>query len=383
MIMQTMQPTLRNGRNIWDRIHMPLQEFQGRIESLRKTMGARGIDALLAYGHAFDDYGNPCYLSHYMIRLPKGFLVALTLDEVALFFEGAARGLASAKRLTWVEDVRPCPDTSRECAKFLEEKSLTASKIGLAGVDEWMPQDQRQFLGEALEGCTLVDAGPLLREMRMIKSDRELDQIRRASRIVKTVFEKLGSSAFPDHNERVLEAMIIREARLEGAEDVRVLFGRPGQNDWALHPAGDESLETGEGLIIYLALVYERYWSEAARTFRVETRALAVPDLQGPEALYGELAGCLRPGMAISGCWGEITAKMEESGRDFISDYGPGQGIGLSPREWPILDQEAPGTLENGICLTLRFCMRDETLGSIMMGNTMAVTEGGIAVLTA
>ena len=381
--MQTMQPTLRNGRNIWDRIHMPLQEFQGRIESLRKTMGARGIDALLAYGHAFDDYGNPCYLSHYMIRLPKGFLVALTLDEVALFFEGASRGLASAKRLTWVEDVRPCPDISRECAKFLEEKSLTASKIGLAGIDEWMPQDQRQFLGEALESGTLVDAGPLLREMRMIKSDRELDQIRRASRIVRTVFEKLEGLTVSGLSERALEAAMIREARLEGAEDVRVLFGRPEQEDWALHPAGEDSLNNNGALIIVLSLVYERYWSEAVRTFRVEGDALAVPDLQASETLYGELAGCLRPGMALSECWGEISAKMEESGRDFISDYGPGQGIGLSPREWPILDQAAPGTLENGICLTLRFCMRDETLGSIMMGNTMAVTEKGIEVLTA
>ena len=381
--MQTMQPTLRNGRNIWDRIHMPLQEFQGRIESLRKTMGARGIDALLAYGHAFDDYGNPCYLSHYMIRLPKGFLVALTLDEVALFFERASRGLASAKRLTWVEDVRPCPDISRECAKFLEEKSLTASKIGLAGIDEWMPQDQRQFLGEALESGTLVDAGPLLREMRMIKSDRELDQIRRASRIVRTVFEKLEGLTVSGLSERALEAAMIREARLEGAEDVRVLFGRPEQEDWALHPAGEDSLNNNGALIIVLSLVYERYWSEAVRTFRVEGDALAVPDLQASETLYGELAGCLRPGMALSECWGEISAKMEESGRDFISDYGPGQGIGLSPREWPILDQAAPGTLENGICLTLRFCMRDETLGAVMMGNTMAVTEKGVEVLTA
>ena len=381
--MQTMQPTLRNGRNIWDRIHMPLQEFRGRIESLRKTMRARGIDALLAYGHAFDHYGNPCYLSNYMIRLPKGFLVALTLDEIALFFEGAARGLASAKRLTWVEDVRPCPDISQDCVKFLEEKSLTASKIGLAGIDEWMPQDQRQFLGEALEGCTLVDAGPFLREMRMIKSDRELDQIRRASRIVRTVFEKLEGLTVSGLSERALEAAMIKEARLDGAEDVRFLFGRPGQEDWALHPAGEDSLNKNGALIIVLALVYERYWSEAVRTFRVEGNALAVPDLKASEALYRELTDCVLPGKPVSKCYQDLMAKIEAGDGDYIPEYGLGRGIGLSPGEWPLLEHEATVDLERGMCLTLRLCMRDETLGSIMMGNTIAVTEKGIEVLTA
>jgi len=381
--MQTMQPTLRNGRNIWGRINMPFEEFQGRIDILRGKMTDHRIDILLAYGYAFNDYGNPCYLSNYVIRLPRGSLVVLSPDDVALFFEGASRGLPSAKRLTWVEDVRPCPDISKACVSYLEEKSLTESRIGLAGVDEWMPYDQRQFLINALKKCTFVDSQPFFRDMRIIKSERELDQIRRASHIVNKVFEKLDSATLPGLIERALEATIIKEARLEGAEDVRVLFGLPRQKNWALRPAGEESLPAGESLIIYLALVYERYWSAAARTLQIEDHILKIPQLEAWQSFYSELTDCLQPGKDIATCRRDILARIEKHDTDFIFDYGLGQGIGLSPEEGPWLDETAGGSLESGMCMALHPCMRDATLGAVMIGNTLVVSERGIEVLTA
>jgi len=381
--MHTMQPTLRNGRNIWDRINMPMEEFQGRIDILKEKMTEHQLDILLCYGYAFNNYGNPCYLSNYVIRLPRGTLVALTPDDVVLFFEGASRGLPSAKRLTWIKDVRPCPDISKACVGYLEEKSLTESRIGLAGVDEWMPYDQRQFLTNALKECTFVNCQPFFRDMRIIKSARELDQIRRASRIVNAVFEKLTSSAFPTLLEREFEATIIKEARLEGAEDVRILFGLPRQQNWALRPAGEGSLPAGESLVIFLALVYERYWSAAARTFQIEGHALKMPELERWQAFYNELADCLQPGKDIAACRQDILARIQKHHTDFISDFGLGQGIGLSPEEGPWLNATADGILESGMCLTLHPCMQDANLGAVMIGNTLAVSQNGLEVLTA
>jgi Xaa-Pro aminopeptidase len=383
MIMQTMQPTLRNGRSVWSPINMPLEEFQDRIDTLRVKMADHRINVLLAYGYAFNHYGNPCYLSNYVIRLPRGALVALTPGDIALFFEGASRGLPSAKKLTWIEDVRPCPDISKECVKYLQEKSLTGSRIGLAGLDQWMPNDQRQFLDHALKECTLVDVQPLLGDMRMIKSEKELDQIRRASRIVKEIFEKLESTPLPSRVERILEATIIKAARLEGAEDIRVLFGRPRQKRWALRTAGQGSLSAGESLIIYLALVYERYWSEAVRTFRVEDHILKTPDPEGWQTFHEELIGGLKPGKDLTDCRRDLLAGIEKHAAGFISGYGLGQGIGLSPEEGPWLDETATGRLQSGMCLTLHPCIRDPDMGAVMIGNTVAVSQSGVEVLTA
>jgi Xaa-Pro aminopeptidase len=377
--METLQPALKNGRNVWDHINMPLQEFQERLHVVRGKMKKQGIDTLLAYGHAFNEYGNSCYLTNYQMRLPRGTLVAVPeKGDLALFFEGAARGLPSAKLLTWVEDVRPCPDVARACAQYLKEKGFVPGAIGLAGLKQWMPRYQLKSLLDELPGCKVLPGDDILQEARMVKSSRETDQIRRASRIVRHGFEFLSSASFASMNERIVEALLFREARMEGAEDVRVLFGRPGKPPWAMRPSENSALEPGSVLIVYLAVAYERYWSEAIRTFRAEQKAFSSIDLASLEALYKRSTECLQPGKTISQCYKDIRGGIQEASADVIDDYGLGQGIGLSLKERPFLRADAKGSLEEGMCLSLRLGIRDKTMGAVMLGNTFRVSKTGL-----
>ena len=381
--METLQPAIKNGRNVWDQINMPLQEFQERLHVVRDRMKEHGMDALLAYGLAFNEYGNSCYLTHYQIRLPRGALVALPeKGDLALFFEGAARGLPSARLITWVRDIRPCPDVAKACAQYLNEKGFVPGVIGFAGLNQWMPRYQLKSLLDALPGCRFLPGDDILQEMRMVKSSRETDQIRRASRIVRRGFEFLKSASFATMNERIVEALLYREARLEGAEDVRVLFGKPGKAPWAMRPSENGVLGPGSAFIVYLAVAYERYWSEGIRTFRAEEKAFSSPDLARLEALYKRSIECLQPGKAISRCTRDIRGGIQEAGADVIDDYGLGQGIGLSLKERPIFREDAKGALEEGMCLTLRLCVKDEAMGDVMLGNTFCVSHGQVESLT-
>jgi hypothetical protein len=70
--METMQPALKNGRNVYDMINMPKEEFNGRIERVRAAMAERGIDLLLVYTTGLTDYGDVAYLTNFVIRLPRG-----------------------------------------------------------------------------------------------------------------------------------------------------------------------------------------------------------------------------------------------------------------------------------------------------------------------
>ena len=110
-------------------------------------MKKEGIDVLLLYGNGFNEYGNYCYLSNYMIRLPQGAIVAVPQKgELTLMFEGASRGVPSVKKMTWIDDVRPSGDVSKECVKYLKEKKLISSVIGFVGLKRLMPNHQLQFL---------------------------------------------------------------------------------------------------------------------------------------------------------------------------------------------------------------------------------------------
>ena len=91
--METMQPLLKSGRTAWDRINMPVEEFHERVKKIRKGMKKRSIDLLLLYGNGFNEYGNYCYLSNHMIRLPQGGMVVVPAKgEVTMMLRRGCAG---------------------------------------------------------------------------------------------------------------------------------------------------------------------------------------------------------------------------------------------------------------------------------------------------
>ncbi len=381
--METMQPTLKNGRNVWDRVNMPEGEFQERLKKIRKEMKRRRLDIVLLYGHGFDGYGNYTYLGNYVIRLARGALVVLpSKGEPALIFEGASRGIPSIRKTTWIEEIRAGWDASKECVKYLEEKKLVPSTVGLIGIKSLMPYDQLQFLRDSLKGSKLLDVDPMLREMRMAKSLREIDQIRRAARILSHAFGVLSGTAFPDLNEKTLEGTLYREVRIEGAEDFRMMIGRPKGEPWSFRPADEETIFPGETVLLYLAVEFERYWAEAGRTFFIKENTLAAVEREDLNARYGRVIELLRPGKTASEFHKEAIAQMRKEKVEYLTDYGFGQGIGLSPRESPVLSKGDKTALKEGMCLTLRLLVKDEGLGAMIIGNTLLLTKKGPQLLT-
>jgi len=382
--MKTMQPALRNGRNIWDPINMPPQEFQERVGKGREGMGKRGIDCLLVYGNAFDEYANPCYFSNYVIRLPKGFMVAIPRGgELTLFFEGASRGLPSVRMITWIQDVRACPDVARKCVEYLKEKGLIPGTIGDAGLKRLMPHHQLKSLTEALEGCTVLDAEDMVLDMRKIKSPREQDQVRRASRIVKHCLNLLSAKTFPNFNERSVEAFIIKEARMEGAEDVRLLLARSSETQGAFRPTENRVIPDGTTMMLYLTLSFERYWSSAIRTYVVKDNSFSLCEMPELDSLFRERVAKIRPGISVSEWCEETMTEISKHDGDFLLAYRLGEGVGLSPVERPLVEVGASEDFLEAMCLCLRLGYKDSGLGDVMIGDTFLLTGSGPLCLTA
>jgi Xaa-Pro aminopeptidase len=381
--METMQPTLKNGRYAWDRVNMPEAEFQERARRITKAMREKKIDVLLLYGNTFNEYGNPCYVTNFVMRLQRGVLAAITRrGDVTLIFDGAPRGLPTVRKMTWAKEHRACADVSQECVKYLTEKKLIPSRVGFAGIRQFMPNQQFRFLSDALAGCTVIDADPLINEMRMVKSRKECDQIQRASRILTQAFGYLFEIPFPGTTERGVEAMLCRESRLEGAEDFRMMIGRPMQRTWAFRPAEENAFSPGETVLIYLAVAFERYWADAARTYVVKGSSLE--QVQGDllNTLYDQRLKEMAPGKSASQFYRETMAELKKAGFEYISDYGLGHGIGLGIKERPLLTDEEDTPLKEGMCLSLRLLIRDKALGAVMLGNTLRLTKKGAEVLT-
>ncbi len=383
--MQTMQPTLRIGRIDWDKINMPKAEFQNRVKEIQNQMTRKEIDVLFLYGYAFNDDGNPCYISNYSIRLPNATLVAIPRDgEITLMIEAGTRTLPFARTMTWVEEIRAVGDISKECVKYLEDKNLIPSTVGFAGVRELMPYYQLQFLSESIAQCKIIDCSDVIKKMRMIKSTRECDQVHRSSRIVRSTFDAIFSDLLPGINEKYLEAIIYKEARLQGAQDIRLFFAKPQEKNWSLRPSEDLNISPGESIIIYLAVRFERYWAEGIRTFILNDEAAVFPqEVENVKALYQEIINEIKTGKTVSQFYKETFDKMQKSNVEYISDYGLGDGIGIGLQEFPALTAEETVAFTDRISFSLRLAVKDSEAGAIMLGNTILLAEEGPTVLTA
>jgi Xaa-Pro dipeptidase len=379
--METMQPALKNGRNVWDRVNMPESEFESRVERVRAQMKKSGIDLLLLYGKGLNEYADPCYVSNFVIRLPRGTIAVVPLEgPLVLFFEGASRGLPSLLATTCVRELKAAGNVAKECARYLKEKGLVPCTVGLGRFADMMPYQEFRGLIEALADCTIVDAARIVPNLRMIKSARESDEIRRAGRIVKKGFELVSSVCSAGMSEQFLDAMVRKQMRLEGAEDIRILFAMANEKR-SLRPPENRRIEPGQVFSLYTAVEFERYWAEGVRTFAAGDGSFSEISNDEP-TVYSRGLEAVQPGRSISQVYKALVDEMRLAGLEPLFDYGLGGGIGLSLNELPIISEKGAQRLKEGMCLALRLVARDEIYGRVMFGNTLLVGKNGAEVVT-
>jgi len=370
--MQTLQPTLRLGRDVWNRTAMPIEEFRGRADRLRAAMVDRGLDAMLLYGSNLNGCGHPTYLANYIVKLPFAALVVLPRDvDAALIFQGATRGHSAAKATTWIEDVRPCWNMAETCLAVLAERGLTKSRIGLAAMPRLVPHGDWARLAAGLVDATLVDAEDLVDRRRAIKSDREIAQVRRAGEIVLHAMESVAQAA-PSSGESRVAADVMRAARIQGAEDIRVMVARTCDAGWAFRPVEDVAFREGDTLGVLLAASWERYWSQSIRTFRVAADRFEPLWSADVDTRFRALTTRLKPGVA-TGEWSRMAfGAMTSAEVSAIEPYGLGGGIGITPEEWPPLSIRDDTTIERGMCFAVRAAF-DSDAGLALHGDTIVV----------
>jgi Xaa-Pro dipeptidase len=382
VIVETVQGALKNGRNVLDWINMPQDEFDSHVAGIREAMKKEMLDLLLIYGYAFDSYGDVAYVTNFITRLPRGALVALPAKgQPALFFDGSSRGIPSYRKTVSDVDIIAVSDMVRDSLKYLTERNLLQGRIGMAGLKQLMPYTQFKALKEALSGCAVTEANSVVADRRLLKSPREQDEIRRASRSLHEIFEGVRGFSFPSLNEHSIQAFLYREARYAGAEDVRALVGKSVGENWYLGPAEKRSIDEGQTISLYLALEFERYWAEAARTFRVENNSL-VPADQILEEVYRGSAEAVKVRTTGSEAYGLISQSLKNSGFEMLTDYGLGYGVGLAPEEPPWIAEGEGTRLIEGMTIALHLIVKNKDAGVLMKGETLLVTDAAPVVLT-
>lgn len=377
-MMRTREPILTRGRDHWDRVNLPRAEFHDRLDRVRESMRTEELDALVVYGTGDRD-GAIAYLSNLVHKVP-GFPLALvvTLDAAVVVNQRSSRTRPVVERSTWIDDVRFTRALWTELDDILTDLVGTDAEIAFVG-SAAMSHADRTDLDTLQSSRSIAVLDRFLDPLRLTKSDRELDQLRRAGRLAGAVERVIPEVLEPPVGERRFEAEIDRMARLKGAQDVRLLLSNPGQTEDDLRPPEGRTVIRSGPISVYLAVRFEGYWSALARTLPVEDAdSVARDDVL---ADYESVLESITPGEDGAA----VRTRIRDLGYEVARGYPLVSGIGLELDEPMAMDGEgspASGRFEPRTAVEVTMPVRPSESALQVFGDTILVTEDGIEIVT-
>lgn len=265
---------------------------------------------------------------------------------------------------TWIHDIRiwesphPADDGVGLLADTLCELVPQDGRIGLPMGPEThlrMPLTDFHRVSGRIAPRTFGDATDVLRRVREIKSDAEIDRIRAACARAGTAFagvpERVQSgqdlhTVFRDFQIALLQA---------GADWVAYLAGAAGPGGYGdvISPADDRRLQDGDVLMLDTGAVVDGYYCDYDRNFAIGRAEDEAARAHVALILAAEAAAVrARPGMAARDLHHIMAQALSERG---MTPAGGrfGHGLGLSLTEWPSLAHWDGTKLRAGMVLTL------------------------------
>jgi Xaa-Pro dipeptidase len=376
----------------------PAAEYERRLAVVRAAMERDGLDLLLV-----GNTGNLCWLTGYETVMPSGSTTVVVprsgeLSAVCPDLELSCLELFTDIRRVSIEGWHTGRDVATLIADLLRERGGERARVGieLGKIDTYsspaFDPTTATAIQAALPGYEWVDTTLLIPEARLIKSDAELDAMRRAG-----VYTQVGLDATIDaiaagRTDNDLAAACYAATIGAGSEympiDPMVVHGRrAGHMPFLTHRR--IPLEAGDAVYLESSGAHLRYTAPLMRTASVgapsdATRRLADAAIAIVDTLIAEL----RPGRT----GGDVAAvaARELVGLDddtfFPGTFGYSCGLGIQPT-WT----EYPGYVAEGSDLELRprmtlhlpICLwspRERT--GVGFSETVEITDGGCALIT-
>lgn len=324
-----------------------LSEYKERLKKTKKQMANKEIDILLV-----TDPANMNYLTGYdaWSFYVHQFLIVM-IDEEQPFWVGRGQDASAAKHTTWLDEEHIIPyadDYVQSTVKhpmdvvcdFLKGKKRDKQTIGVELDAYYFTAQNYIRLTQGLPNAKFKDATNLVNWIRIIKSEQEIEYMKRAAKIA----EKAMGVAVKTIHLGVRQCDVVAEiyqAQISGTEE----FGGDYPAIVPLLPTGektsachltwtDEVFKEGDPVIIELAGCYKRYHSPLARTVMVGQPTEQVQDLANViiEGI-NEALSAVRPGMTCEEVEMVWRKTINKSG--FQKESRIGYSIGLNyPPDW-------------------------------------------------
>ena len=381
-----------------------LEEYQNRLKKLTEQLRSQGLNAVLITSEPNMRYFTGMRSIVWESRASNPGACVITAEGDCLLIS-AASNLKTVAFTSWVDleqmvgfFKKPAVGEAGTYAdgilSAIQKLKLNSGKIGLEigfAMRMHMGFSDTQKLLTGLANFEVVDGSPALWNCRKIKSQTEIELLRKANKInedaIRKSFEGIVRGKTSEFD---LYCAIAAETFKQGCERILELGIRNGPDRYDLYncPPSERFLfgtNDGEICMVDGGPVYHGYYSDIIRqacTGKMDAHQQKLFDT-AVGALYEGLKH-VAPGKKISDAAKAVDDYYDRSG---LTQYlrgrgGYGHGIGLDVHEYPLLTTSEDAVFEQGMVMAIEPELCDPEAGVFGIEQNFVVTENGYEILS-
>jgi Xaa-Pro aminopeptidase len=348
-----------------------MNEFSQRIDAARRAMDTHDVDALcLSVGSDLP------YLTGYRVMSLERvtMLIVPRVGRPHLVVPGLEAPRVSV------------PDDAFEVVGWAESDDPIAAIDGYlrdaatvaVGDETWA-----RFvldLQDANPARSYIGASDLMAQLRMHKSPREIDALRKAARTVDAVVDEMADVRFSGRTERSISRELIERTTTFGHDTMDFWIVASGPNGASPHHEPDDRvIEHGEAVVVDFGGRQNGYCSDTTRMFVVGTPPYGFDAAY--EVLFGAQAGAVeavRPGVTAASIDAVARDIITEAGYGDLFIHRLGHGIGMDTHEHPYIIEGNDQILEPGMAFSIEPGIYTPDEWGMRIEDVVAVTDEGV-----
>jgi Xaa-Pro dipeptidase len=359
------------------------KEYADRLAALRHRMEVSGVEVAL-----LDEIEPMTWVSGYGSSLNRWRCVVVPLDAEP-FFLIRALDAAPCRQRTWIKDIptyRDWEDPMPVLAASLGSRGLSQATIGLDFNSYAMSVRRFGQLRQGLPEAKLVDMGPAVNELRLIKSPAEIALLRRSATVADEALRRAAAACVPGGTQRDAARIAVSTYVELGADPSPAGPISAGSGWDFLHGhLSDAPLSPGD--VVHIELT-PRIAGYSARIMRCVSLGKPSASLAAAAdtliALQDRQIAALKPGAVASEVDAILRAGVIRSGLRPTYDNITGYTLGLYAPQTPrtsdftrILHPGADWKVEAGMVFHIY-----ASAGGASISETVLVREDGPELLT-
>ncbi len=361
------------------------EEFDARIARVRQELAERGLKGLIAYS-AHRDYqpGDLRYLARWLCKEEESACLYIPLEGTTTLITNASWDLRRAQTDGHADQAVYVPEFADALKDLLAGDVRPGDTIGISGWS-FFPAPTYVGLITVFPDVTFSDETDIVANLRMLKSDAELDLIREACRItdagMRAALEVTREGATEIEIATAAEAAI----RSRGAE-LSFIFeiGSGPRTATGICIPTQRQAGRGENVVIDVGGMLDGYHGDMARALVIGPPSeLQRRMLDAVVSSHAAAVAAVRPGLTVRELNAIAAGAVAEMGLGdhWAGDFMP-HGLGTAQHEPPEGPKHFDTELESGMVLAIEPVVVVPDVGGVIAEHMIIVTDDGAEELS-